>query len=47
MKVLKREAVNALLNTERKTASTVFSASNEPTGVTLLPWLYDIHLKLP
>ena len=33
----KGEAVNAILNTERITASTCYSASNGPAGVTLLP----------
>ena len=41
----KREDVNAILNTQRTTASTVFSASNEPTSVTLLPKLPDSHSK--
>ena len=36
-KTVKREAVNANLNTWRKTALSVFSASYDPTDVTLLP----------
>ena len=42
----KREVVNAILNTQRKTGSSVFSASNGSTGVTLLPYLTDHHSKL-
>ena len=44
---LKREAVNAILNTWRKTASTCFSAFDESEGVTLLPSVFNSHLKLP
>ena len=35
--MLKREAMNAIINTLNKIASTVFFGSNIPTGVTLLP----------
>ena len=44
---LKGEAGNAIVNTQSKTALPIFSASNEPTWVTLLPKLSDSHLKLP
>ena len=46
-KLVKRDDVNAILNTSMKTARTVFSASNRPIGVTLLPELPDSHSKLP
>ena len=45
--VLKKEAMNAVLNTQRKTTVTFFSASYEPTGVTLLQQLPASYLKLP
>ena len=39
--------MNNVSNTLRKTASDIFSVSNRPTGVTLLPYLLDSYSKLP
>ena len=38
--------MNAILNMSRKTVAIVFSLSNIPTGVTLLPKLSVSHSKL-
>ena len=44
---IKRDAGNAILNIQSKTVAANFSASNGPTGFTLLSYLPDCHSKLP
>ena len=45
--MFKRDAGNAIVDTQRKTALAIFTASNGPTVVTLLLYLHDSQSKLP
>ena len=44
---LKKEAVNAILNTSSKTVSAIFSASNKSTGIILLSYFPNSHSNIP